>query len=239
MTTYADLDARLPGRCANSRKIANTTYAERRGESDIAIRLHATDVVTFHADDTLTLSTGGWYTMTTKSRINDYLPGGVRVESNRGRWFLRYFNGRDMVPFNDGMRIDSDGRVVSGAPDPFDVAAEDSENAAMRKAVERYIRNTKPEDIVRAFDNPGGDCILCNWPGREAEADHLRQHVDEQYVMATLTFNAVKARGYLHPEVIMSMIYADAKRGRVSLDYKSNLRKYLRKNLTVGAVAVA
>lgn len=238
MTTYADLDAKLTGRCSKSRKVANNTYAERRGD-DIAIRLHATDVVTFHRDGTITLNTGGWYTVTTKARINDYLPGGVALASIKGRWYLRYFNGRDMVPFNDGMRIDFDGRVVDGAPIPADVAAEDSENAAMRKAVERYLKRTKPEDIVRAFDNSGGDCILCNWPGREAEADHLRQHVDEQYVMASLTFNAVKARGYLHPEVIMSLIYADAQRGRVSLDYKSNLRKYLRKNLTVGAVAVA
>ena len=84
---YADLDAKLTGRCSQSRKVANNTYLQRRGD-DIAVRLHNTDVVTFHADGTATLSTGGWFTVTTKARINDYLPGGIALSSVRGRWFL-------------------------------------------------------------------------------------------------------------------------------------------------------
>ncbi len=240
MTTYADLDAKLTGRCSQSRKIANNTYAERCGD-DIAIRLHATDVVTFHRDGTRTLNTGGWYTVTTKARINDYLPGGVFLSSVKGRWFLGFY-GQDVnhrVPFADGMRLDQYGDVVSGEPCGPDVMAEDSANEAMRKAVQRYLKRTKPEDIVKAFTHPAGDCILCRWEGRETEAEHLALHVEEQYVMYSLALNAVKARGFLHPDVIMSMIYNSAQRGEVDRLYTDSMRKYLRKHLTVGAVAVA
>lgn len=253
MTTYADLDAKLTGRCSQSRKIANNTYAERRGD-DIAIRLHATDVVTLHRDGTMTLNTGGWYTVTTKERINRYLPGGVHLSSIKGRWFITYSgygyhdddftwhytpSERGSVPFADGIRLDAYGEVLGGDPAGPDVAAEDSANEKMRKDVQRYLKNTTPEDIVEAFTHPAGDCLLCSWPGRETEAEHLRLHVDEQYVMYTLTRNAVAARGFMNPDVIMSMIYNSAQRGEVDRLYTDSLRKYLRKHLTVGAVAVA
>jgi hypothetical protein len=76
MTDYATLNERLTGRCLERRKVANNTYAERRWP-DIAIRLHDTDVVTLHPDGSITLNTGGWYTVTTKDRLNSYLPFGV------------------------------------------------------------------------------------------------------------------------------------------------------------------
>lgn len=74
--SYTDLDQRLTGRCRERRKVANNTYAERRGD-DIALRLHQTDVVTFHPDGSITLNTGGWYTVTTKDRMNNALPKGT------------------------------------------------------------------------------------------------------------------------------------------------------------------
>lgn len=73
---YDDLDERLTGRCRERRKVGNNTYAERRGDR-IAIRLHSTDVVTFLPDGSIMLNTGGWYSVTTKDRMNSYLPGGV------------------------------------------------------------------------------------------------------------------------------------------------------------------
>lgn len=250
--TYADLDAKLTGRCSQSRKVANNTYLHRVGD-DIAVRLHETDVVTFHADGTATLNTGGWFTMTTKDRINHWLPAGIRLESNRGRWFLVYsghseydaegnyryvLSERPRVPYSDGIVLDlATLDVIEGAPKPEQVKAEDDENTATRKAIEKYLRTTKPEEIVKAFDNPGGDCWFCAGINPTAR-DHLLGHVEEHYVMLTLTRNAIVERGFRDPDYILSSIYADAKSGRVSYNYKSTLRKYLRKHLAVGAVAV-
>lgn len=231
---YSQADAKLQGRCAKRRKVANNTWLERRDE-DIALRLHETDVVTFHRDGTVTLSTGGWFTVTTKSRINDALPGHLRVCSERGRWFL-YVYGTKHAAFNDGMRVDLDsGDVVSGGFPHDDLVRQDAANADARKAIERYLRRITPERIIEAFDNPGGDCILCRWPGREHEADHLRQHVDEDYFMFTLALNAIKARGFRDPYFCIQMIRSDAERGKVDRYFlTASLRKYLRKALITG-----
>lgn len=80
------------------------TRLENRGD-DYAIRLHATDVVTIHADGTYTLNTGGWRTRTTKERINEYAP--VRAYQLRGKWYIGAG-----VPFYDGMRVDAHGREI-------------------------------------------------------------------------------------------------------------------------------
>lgn len=246
-SAYAAASDRLTGRCATRRKIANNTYLERRGE-DIAIRLHSTDVVTFHPDGTLTLDTGGWLTMTTKARMCDALsPLGYTLTSNRGRWTLHKFGHRDSedrwvpsdwpaVPYADGMTLDPATGRVAGVPDDTAVKAEDTENTRRRKLIETYLRKTTPEQIVAAFENPGGDCWLC--AGMDpTDPDHLLSHLDEHYVMLTLTANAVRERGYRDPDFILGWIYHDAQRGKVSDFYRDNLRKFFRKHTAVGARA--
>jgi hypothetical protein len=85
-TTFAAADAYLRqsngGHGMDGRKIGNNTRLERRGADSIAVRLHGTDVVTYHNNRTATLSTGGWRTVTTIQRINAYGP--ARVFSDRG-----------------------------------------------------------------------------------------------------------------------------------------------------------
>lgn len=49
----------------------------------MAVRLHNTDVVTYHPDGTATLYTGGWMTVTTKDRINAWSP--ARVSSTNSK----------------------------------------------------------------------------------------------------------------------------------------------------------
>jgi hypothetical protein len=75
MATYKELDAKLQGRCRDSRKVANNTYLKRdRYRNDIAVHLHSTDVLIFHANGDIWINTGGWNTPTTRDRINMFLP---------------------------------------------------------------------------------------------------------------------------------------------------------------------
>ena len=78
------------------RPLENNTRLVRRG-TNIAVRLWATDVVTYHPDGSVTLDSGGWLTVTTKARINAYLPFsgkpfGINVWSDRGRWFVNRYD---------------------------------------------------------------------------------------------------------------------------------------------------
>ena len=229
------------------RKVANNTYLEPRNGS-IAIRLHDTDIVRFHLNDLTTFDTGGWLTMLTKSRINDALPEGIVLSSDRGRWYFYDRTGlAERIPFTDGITLNTETfEVYSGGIDSATVKAEDSENTKMRKAVNKYLRDTTPAEIVRAFENPGGDCWFCSRAvpitdmdgNPSVNVEHLRSHVDEHYVMYSLALNAVQARGFTNADVIMGIIYHSAKAGRVDSLYTDSLRRYLRKALKVGAVAV-
>ena len=67
----------------NGKPIANNTRLYERGDS-IAVRLHNTDVVTIHPNNTWTLRSGGWRSVTTKERINRFSP--ARVCSVDGEW---------------------------------------------------------------------------------------------------------------------------------------------------------
>lgn len=87
------------------RKVGNNTYAEILPDGSVGIMLHSTYVVKIHPDNSTTLNTGGWYTTTTKDRINQYAP--VRVFQRRGEWMLG-----DNTPFEDGM-------VVNGKLDVY------------------------------------------------------------------------------------------------------------------------
>jgi hypothetical protein len=104
--TYEQADKMLTGRCKDSKKLRNNTYLQRRGQ-DIAVRLHSTDVVTFHPNGDVTLNTGGWNTIITWDRINDYAP--YRMHNERGVPFLSVCG--LTVPFVDGMTVTKNQRI--------------------------------------------------------------------------------------------------------------------------------
>jgi len=76
------------------------TTVVRKPTGEIRVTYHSTDVVTVHANGNITLDTGGWRTVTTKTRMNQaanqfglgyqvYQTGGVwrvMVGDNQGEW---------------------------------------------------------------------------------------------------------------------------------------------------------
>jgi hypothetical protein len=105
MTSYAELDKQLQGRCAQSRKLGNNTYAHRDGAA-ICIRLHATDILTFYPNGSLQVATGGWLTITTKKRINEFLPAGMYIFSRDCAWWVkRPWQNRADEEFHEGWLI--------------------------------------------------------------------------------------------------------------------------------------
>lgn len=100
-------DARnvLAGR--ESMRLGNNTYLEVVGSEPlgfIGVRLHNTYVVRFWFDGKITLHTGGYHTVTTKDRINQFIAG--RVWQKDYTW---YFNKAEWpntaVEFTEGMEV--------------------------------------------------------------------------------------------------------------------------------------
>lgn len=100
--THAEAISMVHGkRNAKRRKVGNNTYAEILHDNSVGIMLHSTYVVKIHPDNTYTLQTGGWQTVTTKDRINQYSP--VRVYQRNYEWFVK-LNGKE-YPFMEGMVV--------------------------------------------------------------------------------------------------------------------------------------
>lgn len=141
---YTEADAKLQGRNKNRRKLANHTYLERRGPDAIAVKLHATDVLTFYKDGRIDLDNGRYPTVTTHDRMNNYLPAGYRVcgepvengRSNggmtvllRGNWQER----RQEVTLADNTAIiHADGTLSGGDVVEYRKERREERNAAAR-----------------------------------------------------------------------------------------------------------
>ena len=92
----------------------SNTFVEYNSNTDCStIVLHRTAIAVWdHKNEALKLNTGGWYSVTTKSRLNailDQLMYGARVFQKDFNWFLSYNN--QTHDFNDGMIL-SQGEVV-------------------------------------------------------------------------------------------------------------------------------
>ena len=242
VTTYAELDAKLQGRNAQSRKLANNTYAHRRGD-DIAVRLHETDVLTFRPNGTVVLDSGGWRSTTTKSRFNEFLPMPFRVWQAKGRWNVQAGDVR--ADYFDGMVVDlrnPDALASAGLP-ATTVAKEDKANRILDAKIKKFLtKDVTPENVVFALENMDGDCWMCLMLAADGTSlgdtdphhQHLRDHMREHYVVGAMLRNAVVNARFGQPGFVLSMVYHDAQRGKVT-DIHKFLTKFLRQRLRVGS----
>lgn len=101
-------------------KIGNNTYivTNVEGGGGYSIILHRTPIVTYHPDGRVTLRSGGYRTVTTKARMNEVLPGNIRVYQQRHDWFVSTPHGD--IPFHDGMVVET-GATTSHSGGPHEV----------------------------------------------------------------------------------------------------------------------
>lgn len=260
------------------RKVGNNTYLERRENGSIALKYHATDVLTFHPKRgrrpaCVEYNTGGWYTVTTKVRLNEYGVSNIRVFSDRGTWYVAksrpwreswnemtydaWRRGEGAwTPFFDGILIDGEGNVLNPLP-VSETEKREKARKLLRRRVTQYVSLAMRRFEAGMPAQDSGDCIFCQFrtvdggvPLGDSVGDneHLLSHIDEGYVMPSLFWNAVKAKGYLHPEIILGLqVSPDGKAiigGVGSASFRTNdsvkraLRSYLNKRVITNAASV-
>jgi hypothetical protein len=108
---YNKLDGMLAGK--RSKSIGNNTQLTREHDGRLIVRLHSTDILMAFPDHVM-LNTGGYKTVTTKARMNEYLiPAGATVYADNGTWFVCSTVDRQGAPdrFCDYMTIHENGDV--------------------------------------------------------------------------------------------------------------------------------
>lgn len=196
----------------------------RRDDSTIAVRYHNTDVVIYHADETITLNTGGWYSVTTKARMCEYTR--IRLYSIKGVWYVGG-DWKDQSPiFVDGMTINLDGQPLHPQ---FPSLGDTERKRKLDKLVSAYIKGFAHSINTNGLSDPSnGDCFGCLFqvvgapevtqgamrrerptPHGRVEpmgVDHYLSHFEESYYVPSLLWNAIKARGYTNPPLIWRLI---------------------------------
>lgn len=237
MASFEDLREKIGKR--PTKKLAGNTYARMEGDA-VVIRYHQTDIARLTAD-TVTLDSGGWRTSTTKERMNSYaLPWGYSISQTRGVWYLFKYSpveredglGSPRVRFEDGMTINTVTGEISGVASAEDLAATDTANKETKKRISQYVKLYSDETLARLLEEiktgeSRGDCFSCQF--KMGGEEHLLAHLEENYVMGSLAWNAIEERGYRFPDVIMSVAGDVARRA---------IRRYMEKRLLIG-VAVS
>ena len=95
-----------------SKKIGNNTFLVRLEPNVLGIRLHGTYIIEIDPTDIMKLKTKGWWTPTTKDRLNQFLRcRGVGIFQKNNNWFIEGANGK--FQFDDGIMVTSDGDVIA------------------------------------------------------------------------------------------------------------------------------
>jgi hypothetical protein len=96
MKTYNEALKVLNGR--KSKRLPKTATTLRMLDNgDIGLEYHSTIVVTYFKDGGYKLDNGGWFTMTTKKRMNDFTD--LVVCQSKGKWYVNgydYHNGIEL-----------------------------------------------------------------------------------------------------------------------------------------------
>lgn len=189
MKTYEQIAGIIKKRA--SKKLARNTYLIRKEDGEFAVRYHDTEIIVWHKDHTATLNTGGWYTVTTKERINRWGP--VNVYAVKGVWMV------NQRIFHDGMTFTEEGVEVTDRlfkEETNEEAKYLHKERQLRKMISRYVKGFC-EDIKTkglGFPEPG-DCLMCRL-GADGGVEHLLSHLQEHYYVRSLLWLAFKEKGY-------------------------------------------
>lgn len=217
-----DRGARLRGREGRTRLV--------KTERGFGIRYCDTVIVEILQSGEYILNSGGYRTVSTKAKINEFSP--ARLHQSAHVWYLYTGEGSQPVPFQDGIEVDAEGKPknVKATESVKIVKAQASKVAKVKAYVSAFIRKVEAGKLPKPS---AGDCMGCAMRtttgevlGDVAMKDHLQSHLDEGYHVPSLLVNAVRESGY-NPAFVNP--WNGLERGTTV--YKRALTKYLLKRV--------
>lgn len=177
---------------SRKRKLANNTYLEKNTDGSYAIRLHSTQVIKFYPEKTV-LYSGGYRTVTTKARLNEFTE--FSVWQKAGIWYIaaRVVSAPEIV-FADGITYHKNTGWQDVGENPKKISK-------LRKQAKQYAKDFVIALFAGKVPKPGnGDCWYClMFDNANSEHNagmgnrsHIISHIKEKYYVPSLLVNAVK-----------------------------------------------
>ena len=170
--------------------VANNTIEYHTANGARVIRLHNTDIVIFRPNGDIVLKAEGWQTVTTKERMNRYLPHGFNLYQQNSIWYLRdTLNSKEYI-YQDGITIHPDLTVSDEGEDP-------KAALKLKKSIQAYVKKYVKALFAGKVPKPdNGDCLYCLMTDVKTgkpikETSHLLSHIDEDYFVPSLLANAI------------------------------------------------
>lgn len=210
---YSDIDTlcSIRGKATTDKTLHNmaATRLHRFDDEAIGVYYHDTEILTFRPDNTVTVRTGGWFTQTTKRRLEDFLnsqdnPINVQFTGNAWRIVTREKNpaytGWDSpepywrvlcdVPYTECATINLlTGHVADGAMLEYIIP-----NRAMDKAIKEYVKGITPETFADG------------WTVKMLMGGTLQEAVT-QYIYSAQIFREMCKARFDNPDVIMNLYF--------------------------------
>lgn len=177
------------------------------------IRLHETDILTFHDNGGITIYTGGFNTVTTRSRLNEFLPRGkgyVSTHKGQIRYSMGY--GTKETPFRETLYIGPRGAVK---PDKAPASLDKD-----RKRIDAFMKHVKANGLPQ--DSAGDPWVFDKVVCPETAWDWI----DSNYMTQRLYVLALEFTG-LQPMGVHFHLQSALAKGLDKTDLR-RIRRYLR-----------
>ena len=172
----------------SSRFIARNTVEWKSADGSRYIRLHETDILSFHADGRISVYTGGLYTVTTRGRLNSFAPDGFRFWTHKGVLHCSAPGKASAVPFRERLEIGKRGALRS------DTGPDNGRAERDRRLIDSYMAKLRRMGEIPRPD--GGDPWISPDPktGKFPESI-VRDWLREKYVFGSLSVAAGRYAG--------------------------------------------
>lgn len=203
-----------------ARLAARNTLDYTLSDGTRKIMLHHTNILTFHPQGGFTIDTGGWGTVTTRARLNEFLPGHWRVSTQKGVMCLNDTPFRQTVTYTGATHE----TVVS------DIAPNDG--VMITKQIDAYMKEWRKRGLP-TVEESGGDPWV--FGSLKVSENVMIDWVQSKYVHRLLYGLALKYAGVQDQGNALYHHMTDRCGGKLDrLDY-SRIRRYIRACLGLAA----
>lgn len=212
--TVAGAERRHPdGTILDARKVANNTLAYRVPESGMSfVALHDTDILAWAPDTVVAIDTGGFNTLTTRARLNEFGGRlGVRVHTAKG---VLHVNG---VPCHRRAWVYPGGKVKT------DMNEKNLDR--LRSELDGFMDEWKRKGLPA--DSAGDPWIISDSISEETMLEWVRS----RYVFRSFAAMAFRFSGLTEYGAAMWMADIDRRGGKLDRTQLGKIRRFARRHM--------